>query len=407
VRNFIAQCTGITPADLLETLMKREEDVSSEINAYQVQSCPLGSGELRSYYHKCLNDVIRLAEEKSAEQIAADEELARTIASKLEEEAEAERTRKRELEEKDAAMASMIAQCKGVDAVDDRRGRPFSLKHPSYCTSSQSDVSTRFSISHGKQTRAGIGGSQNTILNFVQKKPRLQFEGLSGKVDLVGPHWGEYPDPAISDSDPRCRIVQQSNELHSDHSDPDVVFENDFNGGKDALAPKDRSLSHSYMKENVYVSASFNSTSSSSTHSSSSSNSSSSRSSSSSTSRSSTPSTKSQRNYHQSAESPHSSTGDTSLCSDHYSQEVLSGLRTHSGSGRSSSSSSSSSGSSSVSKRVAGSEPIRGARNSDIRFNEAYVTTIALDGAEWGCKVCTLINPPTFLVCDACGSEKS
>ena len=68
VRNYVTQCRDGTPSNLLEKLVLAFQAKEPEIPLTRSSSV-LGSGELRNYYEKFLEDNGRKAEEKSAEQV--------------------------------------------------------------------------------------------------------------------------------------------------------------------------------------------------------------------------------------------------------------------------------------------------------------------------------------------------
>lgn len=68
VRNYVAQCRDGTPSNLLDKLLLAFQAKEPEIPLIRASSV-LGSGELRNYYEKFLEENGRKAEEKSAEQV--------------------------------------------------------------------------------------------------------------------------------------------------------------------------------------------------------------------------------------------------------------------------------------------------------------------------------------------------
>lgn len=68
VRNYVTQCRDGTPSDMLERMLVAFQSKAPEIPHNRASSV-LGSGELRNYYEKFLEENGRKAEEKSAEQV--------------------------------------------------------------------------------------------------------------------------------------------------------------------------------------------------------------------------------------------------------------------------------------------------------------------------------------------------
>ena len=68
MRNYVTQCRDGTPSNLLDELLLAFQAKEPEIPLIRASSA-LGSGELRNYYEKFLEENGRKAEEKSAEQV--------------------------------------------------------------------------------------------------------------------------------------------------------------------------------------------------------------------------------------------------------------------------------------------------------------------------------------------------
>ena len=229
IRNFIQQCENVTPANHKNQLLKTNDNDQwrrLEEQEKESKTSALGSGELRNYYEQSMEVIIKNAAVRSADQILADEELARLLECQVSED---EAQKRWAVEEEDARLAARLACSSNARSGDINSNSSSSSSNSGSRNSGSSSSSSNSSSSRSSSSTVSSSSKASSSRRQSSKKPADGAEGIMHFLVRGDPDKHSSSNDGSSGGSSSSSSFRNNNNDDSKNSNPSSSSRNNIN----------------------------------------------------------------------------------------------------------------------------------------------------------------------------------